>query len=203
MKYFLSALLLSVVIIPVPLSAKITSTKIVTLTAIPSDIKGFLALRDELSLTPEGGAIVMLAALMKFTQDQDLGSKFIVIALDRKHLVDGDVYKDYAIARSITEHLHRLTLPEKKHIPWTYVQGATPELDYQTDLPYTFKVIQNSYSVINADTIKVYIHVWGIGLPRPVTLKKNDKGIWKAYELSSLFLDVIGETPDKKVKDDI
>ena len=26
--------------------------------------------------------------------------------------------------------------------------------------------------------------------PRPISLHRNDKGIWKAYEMSSLFLNV-------------
>jgi len=38
---------------------------------------------------------------------------------------------------------------------------------------------------------KVSVTCSGAELPRPVTLKKNDKGLWKASEWSSLLVGVI------------
>ncbi len=38
---------------------------------------------------------------------------------------------------------------------------------------------------------KVFVACSGAELPRPVTLKKNDQGLWKASEWSSLLVGVM------------
>ncbi len=41
----------------------------------------------------------------------------------------------------------------------------------------------------------------GAATPRPVTLKRNDRGVWKAYEWSSLLVGV--RPPVLKIEDDL
>jgi hypothetical protein len=50
-------------------------------------------------------------------------------------------------------------------------------------------------------TFKVFITSSGASSPRPVTVKRNDKGIWKAYEWSTLIVGV--EPPAGNVSDDL
>lgn len=171
--------------------------------AIPADVESFLAMRDALAVTPEGGAAVMLVALMKYMQDRTLGMQFITIALDQGNLSPGNTYKGYTPGAGLMYHLNRFAEPYRKHIPWAYVSGATPQNDYQTELPYLFEMSRNKSSEIAEDTIKVFVSCYGTDYPRPVTLKKNNRGLWKAYELSSLFLDVVGPYSQTHKDDDL
>jgi hypothetical protein len=61
--------------------------------------------------------------------------------------------------------------------------------------------IRNQFSIINENQIKTFVlsNVSNMS-PRSITMEKNDKGIWKAKELSSLFL---GCPEQKKAKDDL
>ncbi len=203
MKYIVTALVIAALTIPASLQAKDTKKTTVIVEKIPSTTEEFLAFRDSKATSPEGGAVVMLVALMKFMEDQNLGKQFMVIALDRSNLKDGKVYKGFAPGTGLEYHINRFSLPQRKHIPWAYVEGATPQNNYEVPLPYKFIVTQNPHSIISEDTIKVFVACYGTDWPRPVTLKKNNKGIWKAYELSSLFLDVQGPDRDTQVDDDI
>jgi hypothetical protein len=60
---------------------------------------------------------------------------------------------------------------------------------------------RNQFSIINENQIKTFVlsNVSSMS-PRLITMEKNDKGIWKAKELSSLFL---GCPEQKKAKDDL
>jgi hypothetical protein len=60
---------------------------------------------------------------------------------------------------------------------------------------------KNQYSDIDANTVKVFVKCTGADSPRPITLVKNDKGIWKAKEFSSLLVGI--KAPPSNVKDDL
>ncbi len=190
----------SVLSIPFSYSYAKDTKMTVSVKQIPASVEEFLALRDTLATTPEGGAAVMLVALMEFMQNKTLGMQCITIALDQNSLSSGNTYKGFTPGNGIMYHLNRFSIPERKHIPWAYVVGATSENNYEVPLPYSFEMSRNKSSEISEDMIKVFVSCYGTSYPRPVTLKKNNRGIWKAYELSSLFLDVVG--PAKLINKD-
>ena len=50
--------------------------------------------------------------------------------------------------------------------------------------------------------VSLYAFTTSGNFPRPLTLKKNNRGIWKVTNVSSLFVGV-SKLPAKKVDDDI
>jgi hypothetical protein len=60
----------------------------------------------------------------------------------------------------------------------------------------------NQLNVDKTDEVRLYVACSGGNLPRPLGLRKNDKGIWKITSLSSLFVGP-SKMPGTKVKDEL
>ena len=162
---------------------------VITVDDVPASTDAFLALRDKLSGTPEGGAALFIIAMMRFVEDPELGEQFFTIALDRGNLQKTSKgYKGYRPGNSLQYHLNRLK--NMQHLPGSYALGTSPADGYQASAPYRFEFTRNKYSKIKETQIKVFVACSGASSPRPVTLKQNDKGIWKVHEASSLFVGV-------------
>ncbi len=165
-----------------PLAA--TGAKEIRIDPIPETVDAFLVLRNRLATTPEGGAAIFLTALLGYTRDKALGRKFLTIALDRSELDRGDDYKGFSPGRGFEYHLGRF----KPHWPWAYLKGARKENGYKVAPPYVVVVSRNRFSGDEASgRVKVFVHVAG-ARPRPVTMRRNAKGLWKASLVSSFFL---------------
>lgn len=165
---------------------------------IPGNEKEFLELRDRLSSTPEGGAAVFLVAMLAFSEDQKLGMKFFTIALDKNNLSEGNVYKGYKPDSGVMYHIERLADPKRKRTPYSYISGTVSDDGYAASLPYVFVITTNKYSVSGEGRVKVFVECSGAAYPRPISMRKNDKNIWKAYEISSMSLDVPMPSPNDK-----
>jgi hypothetical protein len=168
----------------------------ITVEAMPATTADFLELRDRLALTPEGGAALFVIAMMKYVEEPATGEEFLTIALDRGNLAkSAKGYKGFAPGSSIQYHLGRIQ--NMKYLPGSYVSGTSAAEGYQAAAPYRFDFSRNKYSEIKPDRIKVFVACTGASSPRPVTLQRNDKGLWKVYEASSLFVGVAAPvTPD-------
>lgn len=175
----------------------------ITIPGIPSSADEFVTMRNELATTPEGGAAMFIVTLLGFSQSQDLGMQFLTLALDQGNVGKGNVYKGYAPNRSIMYHVDRLTHQKVwGYLGYAYIRGATPDNEYQVSAPYTVVTSRNKYSGDEASgRVKVFVDVAGFK-SRPIALKRNDNGIWKAAECSSMFLNV--EPPaSTRPKDDL
>jgi len=175
----------------------INAQKTIETDKIPTTVEEFLAFRDKVAKTPEGGASVMAMALILYTQNQELGKQALTIALDRSQLSKGDVYKGFQPPTSINFHLQNLK--GSPYIARSYVVGTSPEGAYKLPSKIKFKLTQNSYSENPNGDIKVFVQCSGADSPRPVSLRKNNRGIWKAVNYNSLF---VGIRYPAKVVDD-
>ena len=92
-------------------------------------------------------------------------------------------------------------LAKNPYWPTSYVEGSSPEENYKVESPFQFTFTRNKYSEISSDRIKVFIACSGADTPRPITLQKNNRGIWKALEYSSLFVGM--RAPGKPADDDL
>lgn len=175
----------------------------IQISSIPSSPEAFIQLRDQIATTPEGGAAMLIVAMLGFTKSEQLGMQFLTIALDQYNVGSGNAYKGYAPSSSIMYHVNRLKRDGVwSYVGFAYVAGATAENNYQTSAPYTIVTSRNKYSGDESSgRVKVFVNVYGFS-PRPVTVKKNDKGIWKAYECSSMFVNVPPPASTKK-KDEL
>ncbi|MCC5815446.1 MAG: hypothetical protein JJT78_11870 [Leptospira sp.] len=170
--------------------------------SIPGSADDYVKFRDQIANTPEGGAITFLVAMMGFSKSEELGMQYLTIALDSSNLSKGNTYKGFTPAGSIMYHVKRFNQSGAwEYTPFAYVQGTNPQNRYQTSAPYKVLVSRNKFSgEESSGQVKVFIHVFGVS-PRPLTMKVNDKGIWKANELSSMFLAV--QAPPKQQSDDL
>ena len=175
--------------------------KEITLNDLPNSLEEFISLRDRIAKTPEGGAAIFIIALKAFADKKDWGEKALVIAVDRYHLTKGNVYKGFDISISVKSFLKR-TIDKQPYIPNSYFAGSSPENHYSVKLPYKLNFFTTKYTQAQSSGDKVKLMVECSGArPRPITLKKNNKGIYKAYEFSSLYVGV--KAISQEVDDDL
>lgn len=199
----LKKLFLYMAILPTLLSANLfADSQELTIPSIPNTAEEFVQFRNQMAKTPEGGAVVFLTAMMGFSKSEDLGMQFMTIALDKSNLTKGKSYKGFSPHSSLMYHIKRFNQYGLwSYTPFAYVQGSKPDDRYKTSAPYKITVSRNKYSgEEKSGKVKVFIHVYGVS-PRPVTMTVNDKGIWKAKEVSSLFLNV--QAPPSQESDDL
>jgi len=158
----------------------------------------FIKLRNKIAKTPEGGAAMFMLALKIYNSNPELGKQFLVLSVDKKSLRSGDVYKGYALRNSDMSLIKRQFNKNNK-IPNSYIKGATPKNNYKVKLPYVYKFTHNRYSGDKSQgKFKVFVKCYGADSPRPIHLKRNDKGIWKASSWSSV---VVGIKPPPVIDD--
>ena len=158
---------------------------------IPSTADQFTELRDRLATTPEGGAATTVAALLAFSKDYNLGLQCLTLILDQRNVGQGDAIKGYAPIASIMYHVNRISGYKMwPYLGFAYVKGGLASNNYAVAPPYTVVTKRQKNSGSDASgQVKIFVYNDGFS-PRPVTLKRNEKGIWNAYEMSSLFLNV-------------
>ena len=166
------------------------NNKEIKLNDMPNSLEEFITLRNRIATTPEGGAAIFIIALKSFADKKDWGEKALVIAVDRYNLIKGNVYKGFDLSLSVKSFLKR-TIAKQPYIPNSYFAGSSPENNYSVKAPYKLKFFTTKYTKAQSSGDKVKLMVECSGArPRPVVLKKNNKGIYKAYEFSSLYVGV-------------
>lgn len=180
-----------------------THDPLITVDEIPTSLEQFIQLRDALAITPEGGAVVTVIALLLYAQapDEALGQHALTIAVDRSRLREkADGYQGWALLAIDFQRVER-QIRDRPWTPRSYFVGTTPENGYRLPAPpYPFEISDNVHSGDpESGVYKVFIRSSGAANPRPVTLKLNNRGVWKALEWSSLLMGVM---PPKKSVDD-
>lgn len=166
---------------------------------IPTTLEQFLEIRERLAYTPEGGAAMFILSMMIFTQNEKLGRDCLTITMDNSQLIKSTGgYKGYEPAPGFSYSLTRLR--DMPWIPFSYIEGTDPSQAYS--LPqgmYTLRFSGNPFVQTGENTVRVFVDTTGDGEPRPVIVKRNDKGIWKVYEYTYLFY---GVTQPARIKSD-
>jgi hypothetical protein len=159
---------------------------------IPQSVEEFVALRDQIARTPQGGAATMILALLAFAEDASLGQACLAAAVAPERLVEGRAgYGGHGLGVRDLQ-LIQMQIGNQPHIPRSYVQGAIPENGYALpDPPYPFAFQSNPHSGDEASgEYKVFIVSSGADSARPLTLRRDEEGIWRAREWSSLLVGV-------------
>ncbi len=171
------------------ISAQAKTTK--TVNSIPESMEEFLEMRDIEAITPEGGALMFLMAMQMYSKDAELGMQAFTVALHMNNVSEGDIYSGYAPNRGVQYDINNYYGKHKDHLGNSYFLGTKVANNYKLPAaPYMVEFTRNRYSEMEDGSVKVYIKCSGADSPRPITLKKNDKGIWKATTYSSLFVGV-------------
>jgi len=172
---------------------------------LPNTLDDFIALRDDLAVTPEGGAVMMVLALAVYAADPQarFGQDALVIAADHSLLTPkSDGYKGWNLTVRDQQHIKR-QIASNPWAPRSYFVGTSPEEGYRLpEPPYRFELSRNLYSGDDDEgRVKVFVATSGASRPRPVTVKRNNHGLWKALEWSSLTVGV--EPPVAEMDDDL
>lgn len=175
----------------------------VKISPLPASLDAFLALRQQLAVTEQGGAAVFIAALLIHARDPELGRKCLTIVLDRKLLVEASDswYRGFKPSASVMYHL--ASLGRMPFLPGIYIQGTTPADGYA--LPGGELLVRWKGWPRNVPERpqKVFLFSTGGNMPRPLSLQKNNRGIWKVIELSSIFIGPSRMPPTKTPDDDL
>ena len=171
----------------------------VKIDSVPTTVPGFIEMRNKLAKKPMGGAAMFLLALKVYSENPKLGNKFLVLTVTKSRLAQGDAYKGYDIVR-VDKELIDNQLHKQPYLPNSYIKGATPSNNYNVSLPYIYKMTydKSSFTNLNSDRVKVYVISYGADRHRPIWMRKNDKGIWKAEEWGSI---IVGIRPAAKDQD--
>lgn len=161
----------------------------VTFNKVPTTTEEFVALRNKVAVTPEGGCAIFVMAMIIYQNDIELGKKCFVIAVDRNELKEGNVYKGFDLVSWMSIKSGMENYPG---IATSYVEGSKAEEGYAVSLPYVIKFgARNAYSGTDASgTVRTFVISSGADSPRPITMIRNNKGLWKASKFSSLFTGV-------------
>jgi len=188
-----TALLLAALAAPGFAQAK----KEVTVREIPATMEDLVKLRDGIAKTPEGGAAVFLAAMIMYGENRGLGLQAFTLALDMHQVVPGKVYRGYRPRSTWDGYWEQLR--RSPYLGRIYVKGTVPDNAYALPagpVTFTFTEVRPQ-----ADgSAKVFVAATSGDWPRPFTLRKNDKGIWKVEEASSLFAGATNIPPPQREK---
>ncbi len=164
--------------------------KKITINSMPSSIEEFVQLRDQLAQTPEGGATVFLLALKIFVENEQFGKQCLVVAADRNRLQEGDDYKGFSLFRSDMSLLNS-QLSKNNKIPNSYIDGASPENNYSVSLPFVYTFSRQKYSGDESEgVIKIFVKCYGADIDRPIQLRRNNRGLWKVTNWSSVIVGI-------------
>ncbi len=164
----------------------------VTIAALPRSIEEFVALRDRTATTPQGGAAMMVVALLLYAQDETLGQQCLAAAVAGERLSEGGGgYQGWRMRRGDLQRI-RDQINAQPYLPQSYIQGTSPAAGYRLPAPpYVLNFTSNPYSGDPAaGRFKAFVACSGAATPRPVTVRRNALGIWQAYEWSSLVVGV-------------
>ncbi len=162
-------------------------------------VDAFIEYRDANADSPEGGAAVFLLSMLLWETDPALGHDAMVIALDASELrAHAEGYRGFTLGNRATDFTSRYLVP-RPFLARSYLVGTSPGNGYHAPGLWTIELSRNPSSVISEDRVKVFVTSTGADSSRPITLQRNNRGVWKAYEFSSLF---VGIRPPQEEEDD-
>lgn len=160
---------------------------------LPESVENYVALRNEIATTPGGGAALFVIAMIKYSENPQKNMDYFVAILVNDGTVlqksGRDTYGGMEPNASAQFLIKRMN--SKPYLPLSYISGTSPEGGYiPPSGTWIISSSTNPHSYIADDTVKVFIQCSGADTPRPVTLKRNNRGIWKVKEFSSLFVGI-------------
>lgn len=171
---------------------------------LPTSCEAFVAMRDQVARTPYGGALCFCVAMYVYSNvDKNLGSQFLAVALDAKHVAKAEgvskcfrvpaaaQYKGFQPAVNVLRDMdsrvgpHKNPKHDKSHLPRSFFEGTSPDNGYAVNHQrLAIRVKRQSRDANNPG--RIFVHSTGSDLPKPIKLQQNQRGIWKAVEWSSL-----------------
>ncbi len=147
----------------------------VVLHDVPTDVSQFTEKLKTLGESPEGAAAAVIIGLALMAMDREMGRKCIAAA---------DPSLPASRLRFVEERLEG-----KEYLPNSYILGTSPENRYLPQQPpLVIRFTTNPHSGDPAQgRVKLFVECSGADSPRPITVEKNQDGLWTAVEWSSIL----------------
>jgi hypothetical protein len=183
-------------------------SNIVEITSFPANTEEFEQLQRELAVDPEGGAVMLLLALMTLSREEALGEILLAKAVHSACLVESrPTYADYLngnghmqnnggpVQRTIRSGDLQIILSQitgQPYLPHAFIMDVHPESGYRLPPPpYRFELLTNVYSGDpDSGVCKLFVACAGAASPRPVTVRRDDDDLWRASEWNSLIVSI-------------
>ncbi len=165
-----------------------TVTEPVAIDTLPFSAADFAALQERYAQTPEGGAALVVLALVAWTQDQLLGEEFLALAA-APECTSAAPGRTSRVLRARERALLRSRLGEYGYLPYAYLVGSTPANRYAMP-PLPLRVAARSTGSAEADRASVLVDCSGAEAPRPVIMTRDAAGLWRARDWSALLAPV-------------
>ena len=177
----------------------------ITLPRIPTTVKDYLSLRNELGKSPQAAAALFVAAMIIYADNKDLGSKCFTISFTRNNLSKSSAsraYKGYEPSRSQQYFIKQLN--PRLYLGRVYIQGTSHKNAYKLKAgPYKLKYVQfTKYKQSGENGARLYLATTSGNRERPISFRQNNRGVWKVHGASSLFVGV-GRRPAQVTDDDL
>ncbi|MBR1759606.1 MAG: hypothetical protein IJ741_00320 [Schwartzia sp.] len=118
--------------------------------------------------TPEETAALAVAALVRYTENQEAGIAMLNALRGPRPLSPQEI-----------QLLKDQLLGERNYVARSHFNGATPDNDYTPIVPYSVTVADSVHSYDQENYATLYIRSGGADSPRPITLrKKPSTGEW-------------------------
>ena len=118
--------------------------------------------------TPEETAALAVAALVRYTEDQEAGIAMLNVLRGPRPLSPQDI-----------QLLKDQLLKDRNYVARSHFNGATPDNNYTPLQPYSVTVADSVHSYDQENYATLYIRSGGADSPRPITLrKKPSTGEW-------------------------
>jgi Domain of unknown function (DUF6935) len=171
--------------------------------SLPGSIEDFVALRNQLCEQHGhvGGAAAFVVAMHLYALDPGGdGLGYLTCVIEPAQLDDGSKGYKGKQPRNPEQQRFKERIAGRPYLARSYFQGTSPQNGYA--LPSQLKVAireQGLAGEVSEDTAKVFVHSTGADSPRALHLKKNNRGVWKGSNWSSLQ---VGCRPPEAQEDD-
>ena len=181
----------------------------ISIDKIPTSIDEFVSLRNQIGRKPKGASAIFITAMIAYGRNKSLGKKFLTIALDRSLLSKSNSqpnYKGYVPSDKVMyfiKMMHNFSYKGNLYLGNIYIEGTDFNKGYTlpSNGPYTINF--NQLSIKDENNIILYINTTSGNAPRPLVLRKNNRGIWKAIEVSSIFVGPMRSAKKELIDDDL
>ena len=168
--------------------------KDVVFSATPATIDEFVTLRDAVGSTPEGAAAIFQLALLLWSDESTrlpLGSAALAVALHADHLASGADYKGKSVNGRKIGDFNRY-IGDKPYCARSYFVGTQQAEGYVLPVDGELRVRTKTQprDAAKGGKARIYVYCSGADTPRPIALKSNSKGVWKADAWSSMLVGV-------------
>ena len=164
-------------------------TRVVKFDRLPVTLTRFMEAQEQVSHIPEGAAAMFIVALRVRQLYPDEGLKCLISAasetgVGKYETHEGETYDGYTLY-----NLDRLDeqIDRYPRMPYAYYKGATPENNYEPDVPYIIE-FPKSGSATQPTGLKLFVATEGADSDRPISLVLDEDGLWRAYEWSTILM---------------